>query len=222
MFDADGEGGKVSWMWLKLQDRRALLGAIALLITGGILSSMLEVYLDAILGTPGLPRSRLWWELVLNLQIFSVALMWFCFSDRIESTTGPLQRLQKVRRLFSMISVLIPTLLGMFGIVQGWYTNRPSPEALIIMMVLVALFWFLAIWVHMQVLRRRTSQRPSRSIKYRIAVLTPIYLIVLLFLIDYPSGGQMWILLGPFLGYMQASVPFFTQAFGFRGNENYL
>lgn len=200
----------------KIQDHRSLLGAISLLVTGGILASMLSVYLDAIADGPGLPRSRLWWELVLNLQILSAALMWFCYSDRIDNTSGTLRRLQRVRRLFGMITVLVPTAFGVFGIFESWYTFRPQPQTVTFLAILVLLFWLSGLWVHMLVQRRRRTPPKPRSPWYRIVSLTPVIILALVFLVDYPSGGQTWLLAIPVLTYLQGAVPFIVRAFGLK------
>lgn len=200
----------------RLLDNRALMGAIALNITGVILAFMLFQYLQATDGARALSRSRLVWELIMNLQILSAALIWFCYSDRIEGSNRRIRWLQHARRWFAMITVLLPTGLGLLGIQQNWFVEQPSAATVRLFAFVVLAYWLLGIWLHFLVQRRRRTRQERAGLKYRVLFLLPSISLALITLVDAPSGGQFWLLAIPVLTYLQGSMPFVTKAFGLR------
>ncbi len=199
-----------------LVDRRSLLGAIALIITGFILSDMLLQYLAAASSSGALSRSRLWWEIVLNLQVLSAAMVWFCYSDRIDGSEGRIKKLQIVRRWFAIITVLLPSMLGLLGIQQNWFVEQPPTSYVWTFACLVMLFWLAGLLVHYMVQRTRTNKPKPASFIYRLLFLLPAISLVIITLLDAPFGGQIWLLAIPILIYIQGAMPFITKAFGLR------
>ncbi len=197
-------------------DHRALLGAIALVITGLILADMLLHYLEALNGESALTGSRLWWEIVLNLQILSAAMVWFCYSDRIDGSEGRIRRLQIVRRWFAVITVLLPSMLGAVGIQQNWFVDHPPASFVWAFACAVLLFWLSGVLVHAMVQRRRRNKPKPASFTYRISFFLPAITLVAVILLDAPAGGQTWLLAIPVLTYLQGAMPFITKAFGLR------
>ena len=201
---------------ISLVDHRSLLGAIALIITGFILADMLLLYLAAASGTGALSRSRLWWEIVLNLQILSAAMVWFCYSDRIDGSEGRIKILQIVRRWFAIITVLLPSMLGLVGIQQNWFAEQPPTSFVWSFACMVMLFWLAGLLVHYMVQRNRRSKRTPVSFAYRFMFFLPAISLIIVTLLDAPFGGQTWLLAIPVLTYIQGAMPFITKAFGLR------
>lgn len=192
------------------------MGAIALQTTGIILAVMLYQYLAAAEGARVLSRSRFWWEIILNLQILSVALMWFCYSDRIEGSSGQLKLLQWARRWFAIITVLLPSFLGLAGIHQNWFVVQPSPAIITAFAYSVLAYWLLGLWLNYLVLKRRRTRLRPVSFAYRSAFLSPAILLLIIALVDVPRGGNNWLIAVPALTYLQGAMPFITKAFGWR------
>lgn len=201
---------------MKLVDNRALLGAIALNITGVILTFMLFQYLEASEGARTLSRSRLVWELVLNLQILSAALIWFCYSDRIDGSVGGMKVLQRLRLWFALVTVLLPTLLGLLGIQQNWFEEQPTAGEVRLFAYIVLTYWLLGVWLNARVRVRRSTQIRKVGWRYRLGFLCPALLLALTTAVDLPMGGQTWLLAIPLFTYLQGSMPFLTKAFGLR------
>ena len=201
---------------LVLVDNRSLLGAIALNITGWILAFMLYQYLETPAGTTGLSRSRLVWEIVLNLQILSAAFIWFCYSDRIEGSTGQIRHLQIARLWFAMITVLQPTFLGLLGIQQNWFVEPPSADSVRLFAIVVFSYWLAGVWLNKLVHRKRSTRLPSAGYRYRLFFFLPAFALLVVTAIDLPLGGQLWLLAIPILTYLQGSMPYITKAFGLR------
>jgi len=201
---------------ISLVDSRSLLAAFALVITGAILADMLWHYLRAVNGESALTDSRLWWELVLNLQILSAAMMWFCYSDRIDGSEGRIKILQIVRRWFAIITVLLPSMLGAVGIQQNWFVEQPPISFVWSFACVVMLFWLAGLLVHHMVQRTRRNRRPPASFTYRLLFMLPAISLIVVTLLDAPFGGQTWLLAIPVLTYIQGAMPFITKAFGLR------
>lgn len=201
---------------MQLVDGRALLGAIALNITGVILGFLVYQYMNSTSGMQVFTRSRLVWEIILNLQILSFALMWVCYSDRIEMSTGSKRTLQRVRRWFSLVTVLLPVWLGLWGIQQNWFQDRPSDSSLITIAVFVFSYWIVGVFINMLVARRMQLSEVDRSAKKTLLLLSPI---ISLFLIAGGSivlGASFWLCLIPILIYLQGSVPYLDKAFALK------
>ena len=201
---------------MRLVDNRALLGALALNITGVILAFMLYQYLGAVEGSRTLTRSRLVWEVVLNLQILSAALIWFCYSDRIDGSVGAMKLLQRLRLWFALVTVLLPSILGLLGIQQNWFEEQPTAAEVRLFAYIVLAYWLLGVWLNARVRIKRSSMVRTVGWQYRLLFLSPAILLAIVFAVDILRGGQIWLLAIPVLTYLQGSMPFITKAFGLR------
>ena len=129
----------------KLHDRRALLTAIALIITGVIVAQMVAQYVTTSELDQGLNRSRLWWEIVLNLQLLSVGMIWFSYSDRIGEATGPVRRLHIVTCGFVSLSAFMPTILGALSASNNWFEIRPNHGVFVNFFLFGVSFWLIGL-----------------------------------------------------------------------------
>ena len=199
---------------MKIKDTRSLFGAVALVVTGITLAVMLDQYLHATEGA--FSRSRLWWEVVLNTQIMSAAMMWFCYSDRIENSVGPVKRLQIVRLCFAMVTVLVPSIFGLIGIWFNWFHYVPSPVAISVFCAAVFMYWALGLWVHTLVQKKRRTRGSPAPRGYYAMAYTPIMVLIIIAIVDAPLGGHIWLFAIPVLIYIQGAMPFVVKAFGLR------
>jgi len=197
----------------QLHDGRALLAAIALMITAVIVAQMVAQYVTTTEIDQGLNRSRLWWEIVLNLQLLSVGMTWFSYSDRISAATGPVRRMHIINCIFVSLGAVMPTFLGAVSASNNWFEIRPSPEAF------VGFFWFgVSVWLIGLVLQSvlihfRKKARKHKIRRRSIAFFLPSILLGVTALLDAPRGGTVWLILTPILLYMQGALPYFLKAF---------
>lgn len=201
---------------MRLVDFRAFLGAMALNITGAILGFLIYEYMNSTDEVQAFTRSRLTWEIILNLQILSFALMWFCYSDRIEMAKGRKRTLQRVRRWFSLTTVLLPTWLGLLGIQQDWFQVRPSDSMLIAISVFVFSYWVVGIAVNAMVARRMRQKGNSASPLKAIGMALPLASLLVIAGISHIVGNSVWLCLIPILVYLQGSMPYLDKAFVLR------
>lgn len=199
---------------MKLNDGRAIFGAVAIIMTGILLALMLHHYLHEARGA--LTRSRLWWEVALNIQILSVAMMWFCYSDRIENSSTPVKRLQIIRLCFAIVTVLLPTFFGIAGIVFNWFEYQPSATFLSLFCAGVFIYWILGLLLHLRVQKKRKNPLKRASTGYYLALCMPLILLVLITAVDAPMGGNAWLYAIPILAYTQGAMPFIVKAFDLR------
>jgi len=198
---------------LQLHDGRALLTAIALMITSVIFAQMVAQYVTTTEVNQGLIRSRLWWEMVLNLQLLSVGMIWFSYSDRISIATGPIRRMHIINCGFVSLSVFMPTFLGVVSASNNWFEIRPGPD------VFVGFFLFgisagligLVLQTILYRLRRKSAEHYAR--RRGIWFFLPSIALGLAVVFDAPGGGTWWLILTPILLYLQGAVPYLLKAF---------
>lgn len=198
---------------MRLVDFRALLGAIALNITGAILGFLIYEYMNSTSDEQTFTRSRLAWEIILNLQILSFALMWFCYSDRIEVARGRKRTLQRVRRWFSLTTVLLPAWLGLLGIQQNWFQIRPSDSMLIAISVFVFSYWVVGIIVNAIVAHRMRQKGSAASPIKTILMALPLGSLLVIAGVSHLVENSVWLCLIPILVYLQGSMPYLYKAF---------
>lgn len=163
-----------------------------------------------------LNRSRLWWEIALNLQILCVALMWFCYSERIDRAKGQQRFLQKLRRWIGIASVMVPSIFGLFGVFLGWFNSPPSATTMIYIAAAVLLHWLLALGIQRLVQRSSGTSRRKLALGQRLAFYMPTLVLVVALAAGMLLGDIMWLLAIPLFVYLQGSMPFFFYAFADR------
>ncbi|WP_417451491.1 hypothetical protein [Kordiimonas sp.] len=134
-------------MLTKIQDSRAFLGALALLIVGVIMGFKVGFFFSPEIFGTGMLTSRWWWEIVLNLQILCLAFMWFCHHNRLLQSSGRWRLRAVVNFIVGMISVSYPVMLLVIGAYYDWF-RVPPPEASVVRLMLLALgLWALGAFV---------------------------------------------------------------------------
>lgn len=197
----------------KLHDGRALLSAIALMITAVIFAQMVAQYVTTTEVDQALIRSRLWWEIVLNLQLLSVGMIWFSYSDRIGETTGAVRRLYIVNCVFASLSAVMPLILGALSAGYNWFEIRPSYRVFVGFFIFGISFWLIGLLLHQLLARTKKNTRKKRTLWFTICFYAPSILLGLTVLFDAPSGGTLWLILTPIMLYLQGAMPYLLKAF---------
>ncbi|WP_417451492.1 hypothetical protein [Kordiimonas sp.] len=200
-------------MAIKVSYNRAILTAIAMLITGCILSSMSMSFFQS-LHDVGLSRSRLWWEIVLNLQILCGALVWFSFVERIKSATGHIYYIRVAQFLVALVAVLLPALIGFAGIAMGWFEKRPDIASLNLLIIACLLLWWsgLALPIVVRRLLEGHWEIPPYvrfpGVMSFFVRLWPFLLVIALVLFEQWRGGLTHYIYSPFLLYLQGALTY--------------
>lgn len=206
---------------MSLTDRRALMGGLSLVISGAVITVMLLQYLAGV-GETGFSRSRLWWEVAMNLQLLAAGLMWFCYADRIDDSRGQVRSLNWLRLGFGMYGVLLPGLIAIVGAVNDWFLERPGDGFLILFALAMYSVWQIGVLIDWFVRRRiykeksndrQVSSKPP-SLVSRVVLYLPIILLVVITIFCWVNDDAWWVLAIPIFVYMQGSMPFFIRAFG--------
>lgn len=194
------------------------MAASALLITGIIVSLMFEQYLTAHAQTGVFTRSRLWWEVVLNLQVLSAAMMWFSYSDEIEAAGEGSRGWLYVRRLFGVLPVLVPTFIAAIGVFHNWMEIKPRGDIIAGVFILALAHWLSAVALRLVIDHKAARQRKKKSVAFYVFYFSPLISLSLLGMLCWATNDLYWVMLAPFLLYLQASAPFLKKVFS--GGKN--
>ena len=195
---------------------RSLMVAGALTMSGVIIAHMIHLYLDNSAIDGGVTRSRLWWEIVLNLQILSSGVVWFAYADIISNAEGKRRRSYIFQCVFVIMSVLLPTLLGAVAAWNNWFEIRPDTEVYWAFIGLGLLHWFIGIFMQWHHSRRYKKEKRSNAKRIKAVEFLPVLVLVLIAVIDAPAGGTHWLVAMPVLLYMHGAVLFVLDGFGWR------
>lgn len=198
----------------RVVDRRAGMAAIALLITGVIISLMVEQYLTAQQQAAAFTRSRLWWEIVLNLQLLSAAMMWFSYNDRIGEASGDARGWLIFRQWLGVTSVLMPSFIALIGIFHNWLEVKPRGDIVVGFAAMTLMVWGSAVALRRIVESRAGNFVPKWSAAYHLMYFAPILSLLLLGAFCLAMGDVYWIVAAPFLLYLQGAMPFVLRVFG--------
>ncbi|WP_262689931.1 hypothetical protein [Kordiimonas aestuarii] len=206
---------------VKVSNDRAILTAIAMLITGCILSSMSISFFDS-MRDAGLSRSRLWWEIVLNLQILCGALVWFSFVERIKSASGARYYLRCSQFFVALVATLLPVEIGLAGAAIGWFENKPDIADLNWMILVCLLMWFTGMAIPL-VTQRLTQGRwrvppffKDVDLPRILLRLSPVLAAIVLTIIEVSRGGELHYYYSPFLLYLQGALSYLLRALRFE------
>lgn len=196
-----------------LYDGRALLTAVALMTTGVIIAQMVAQYVNTTEIDQGLNRSRLWWEVVLNLQLLSVGMIWFSYSDRISASSGAIRCMHIINCAFVSLSAVMPTFLGAISATNNWFEIRPGPDVFVGFFLFGVSFWLIGIVLQSILLHFRKKAKKQKMRRRGIAFFSPSIMLGVLAVLDGPDGGTLWLMLTPIFLYLQGALPYFIRAF---------
>lgn len=198
---------------LKVWDGRSLLAGIALLMTGAITAEIVDQYVYQQITGSLLTRSRLWWEIVLNLQILSVGMIWFCYSDRIADASGNLKRMQVFICTVTILAALMPSFLAGVSAANNWFSVRPSMQSFIGFFLFALVFWLMSLVAQAFLLRVRARMSGRIVARRPLWYYSPVLMLVAICAVDAPLGGRAWLVATPALLYLQGAMPYFVHAF---------
>ncbi len=202
-----------------VKESRALFGAIALIITGAILSSMSHQYFAGQYTGEAIVRSRSWWEIVLNLQVLCLAFMWFCYADRVRTHDKRRARVMKLRMFFGLLAVLVPFFIALTAVYFGWFEERPTIRIVDLIVCYMLIFWaFSASFPKALALKAKYPElRFVQLLKYAkprsVLSVFPAVVGVLVIAFDAIGTSRDYYFLLPILFYLQAAMPFLYRAF---------
>ena len=199
------------------------MGGTALIITGVILTSMLRFYFAGEYTGQGVVRARWWWEIVINLQILSAALMWFCYVDRVAGATGAMKRIMRLRMAFGLSVVLLPIWMALLSAYLNWFVVRPPIEIIDLMMCGMLAFWALSVFLpRFLIMKSKLASNPKVTFFSLMKPnawysLTPVYVLVGIWSIGMIEDSVIHYHYAPLMLYFQAAVPYIER--GFTGHR---
>jgi len=198
---------------LKLHDGRALLSAIALMITAVIVAQMVAQYVTTTEVDQGFNRSRLWWEIVLNLQLLSIGMIWFGYSDSISAATGAVRRMHIVNCGFVTLTAIMPTFLGAMSAGFNWFEIRPGQDVFVGFFLFGVTMWLVGLLLQSLLYRLKRKAGTKGRHRRGIWFFSPSIALGVAALLDGPGGGTLWLILTPIMLYLQGAIPYLLKAF---------
>lgn len=207
-----------------VRDSRTLMGAISMLLSGGVLTSMIQLYFAGEASGEGLVTSRWWWEIVMNLQVASIACMWFCFVDKISDAEGPRKAILRFRLVGNVLIILLPVWLALIGAQFNWFVERP-PLYFIDYLITVMLTFGLTVSLvsRFYILDQHPDAYGGKKFWFIPGLVeyiywAPLMVAAAIWLFEQFNGGTLHYRYVPLLFYVQGSVPFFYKGLG-RGER---
>ncbi len=203
---------------IRISNNRSILTAVAMLLTGGVLTSMCGAYFTTLTDV-GFSRSRLWWEVVLNVEILCAALVWFSFIERIKSAEGRRYYVRLAQCFVAMFASLLPVWIAIAGAILGWFTKRPDISAINWLIAVCLGLWACGValpWV-VQVSMERSFRLPpflkgagpfSTALRF-----SPLVLVAGLIWWQETTGGYLHYIYAPVLLYTQGALPYLMRSF---------
>ncbi len=191
-----------------------------MLLTGCVLTSMSGAYFTTLTDV-GFSRSRLWWEIVLNVEILCAALVWFSFVERIKAAEGRRYYVLLAQCFVAMFASLLPVWIALAGALLGWFTKRPELAAINWLVVVCLGLWGagMALPLCVQFFLRRSWQLPPflRGVTPAGMVLrlSPLLLTLALVWWQESVGGYLHYIYAPILLYTQGSLSYLMRSFRF-------
>lgn len=207
---------------LGIHDTRALMAVVARLIAGFILALMFHQYFSTQGTGAAFVQSRVWWEIILNLQLLAIGMMWFSYSDRVTSQPGRLRKLQMARRWLAIFAVSTPAALAIVGVFRDWFTTRPGAHALVIVSALAVVHLAVSLRIYKSIEEYRVSKKHVYTRQQRIIFFMPSILFLALVAVDLPTGGMWWFILLPFMVFLQGAMPYIFETVGLKQPEVYV
>lgn len=195
-------------------------GGVAFLITGCVLSAMCGLYFYSSSVGENFLKSRIFWEVVLNFQVVSLALIWFAYDDRIENAKGRWRARMTVNLIFAVTVNLAP--LGFFFYTAGYAWAGAFPDEAEVAYIVrgIVLGWLVFEIVVQSSFRLVTGQLllrsggvPKWSMRRFFANMWPVVLMVIVVVGAEVTGERWFFIVAPIFGYMKGGLDFFRLAF---------
>ncbi|MFC4347613.1 hypothetical protein ACFO5Q_07115 [Kordiimonas lipolytica] len=207
-------------MFGTIHDSRALMGGLAMMIIGAILSIMMAFYLLPDIFGEGALVSRWWWEIVLNLQILCLAFMWFSHHNRILYAQG-WWRLRAITHFVTgVISVSYPVGIMLIAAYNDWFREGPTPSQVYLLVLGGIALWAVGnfivpilVWL---MVRSNQKQGNAPAMKFRPVVWVQAFwptlaALMVAALVWWRQESSLSTLV-PVLLYLQGALPYFRKA----------
>ncbi|WP_262694602.1 hypothetical protein [Kordiimonas aquimaris] len=204
-----------------IHDARAVMGVLSRLIAGGILALMFDQYFASQAAGTAFVKSRIWWEIVLNLQLLSAGMIWYSYSDRVTRERGRLRTLQMTRLWLSVFASLTPTLVGLAAVFQDWFEVLPGVGIFVVILIFATVHLIISLYVYRQIEAYRISPKPTYSNRERLVFYAPTIIFISCVSIDLIVGANTWFIIMPIMLFSQGSMPYVFEALGLKSVENY-
>ena len=207
----------------KIRDYRALYGALALGLTGLVLTLQSILYLHGDYYGREILTARWHWEIVLNIQILCFAFIWFSHHNRILFSRGRWRARAIINFVISFCAVGIPAFLMLFSASMDWYRNPPGTDVPKYMIGIAAAIWlfsnFLVPAIQKIILERwkqpkQAGSSGDASLLSRLMFRHwPAAMAAFLLLANDIIGYEVGFIMAPLLCFLHGAIAYYIKAF---------
>ncbi|SDE26944.1 hypothetical protein SAMN04488071_2536 [Kordiimonas lacus] len=200
-----------------VENKRAVAAGTAVVLVGLHLSIIMGIYFLPTAGPRDLLGTRWFWDFSLYLQAFCICLMFPFHTERIGALEGWRKGRAAWRFLAALVGVSAPIFVIMTAAFNDWLTVPPPREAMILFgntlfIVWVAIDYALPLFLRwLAGDRAPTANRYSRTAE--ILILSPLIVLVAVMAGNLMLGGELYLVVWPFLLYLHRGVSYFLVAF---------
>ncbi len=205
----------------KIQDSRAFLGALALLIVGAIMAFKVGFFFAPEVFGSGALTSRWWWEIVLNLQILCLAFMWFCHHNRMQQGEGKWRLRAIFNFIVGIISVSYPVILLVVGAYFDWFRVAPPEGSVVVLMLAGIGLWAMGSFIMpvftAMIVGRRHLGAAGEALGFKpvawAKTFWPTFVVVGLLVIEALRDSVTLYMFVPIFMYIQGALPYLKKAY---------
>lgn len=164
-------------------------------------------------------KPRMLWEIVLNLQILSLALIWFSFEGRFERRQGSSKLRTVLEFVFSLAINALPTFIFLhFTYYAAQSDLPPVHEVTSVASKLAVTFFMFDVTMRLWITHKKHKNRiqlvsfKAAFLKHFIAATWPGWVCMALLGCAAITGHTWYFVAFPFLGYWQGAKEFFDRA----------
>ncbi len=172
---------------------RGVFGVIALAIAGSIFCLFVYMHVAYDFSETELFQSRLMWEIIFNLQILCLGLIWFFFAEYESFVSEHMKKVMRFRKAMSYLLVLMPMVFLMSSAYLGWYNRINSNKDLALFMVIFVGGWSAIKFIVQLIIGKSPDIELSENKEFLINKKVWDYIIFLLigfaFLVEYIWGS---------------------------------
>lgn len=212
----------------QVRDFRALWGGIAFIITGLVLALIAGIYFVFEARAAEALKSRMLWEVVLNFQMLSLALIWFAFADRFERTQGVWKGLLFANFCFAVLVNCAPAGFFIFITQHAWADTFPHRDQMKVIVQICVAFWFafefllqVFFWSITGIVAPRGGKSQERSARSRLLALWPAWSALASLIIASRTDITFFYVAIPVLGYAQGAKDYFSRAYRWSTDANF-
>lgn len=187
-------------------DSRSVMAFVSLLIAGSLVSTLFHHYMAFQETGVAFDRPRLWWEVLLNLQLLAIGMMWFSYSDRIAEPRGALRFYQQTQRFLGTLSVAVPAILLIVCVFLDGFSVRFGPNIVAIFITTAAIHLAVRYLLRQKIRTLQGKANIRQPFSFYVLYYLPAEILAVTVIMDMITGNTWCLIMAPAALYGQAGM----------------